>query len=321
MANTFMAPAATDSGAINYHSQVYGMALGLGQLKSDLVLAKLVTNYSAEARNQGSRFAQNVRVPVTGAVAATTKTPGTDVTPSAATSGKADIAINTHKTWDILIEDNGGLQAQADVYAKYMKDGANRISEAVESAIAALYTSAITTVGSAGGNASQALMASVRGTARSATCKFDMSQPAYMVWGVDAEADLLNVAAFVQAYSVADNGDALSNAYLGNKFGFKQYTSNLIAAVAGTPGAEHNLAFQSDAIGIAFVDLNLAAAPGQGANVSVVVQDLTDDEGTPVYSLRSLMSYDQKARGTLLSVDTIFGVGVVRAEHLIDVIS
>lgn len=321
MGNTYRTPGDTDAGSLNYNILPVALAKSLGKLASDLGIAKLVTNYTSEAFNQGSRFGMAVRVPKRGAVASTAKVPGTGVTPAAATSTKADITINQHYTWDILVEDYGSLFTQAGLLQGYLEDGELEIAEDIEASIMALYAVASASVGSAGGNASVALIRSMRALARGAAHKFNLKAPMSAVWGVDAEADLLGETLFAKA-NESGSTETIVEARLGRKFGIDHYTSNLIASVAGSPGAEHNLFFQKDAIGIAFVDMNLGNVPGTFiGNVLMKAMFLPDDDGVPTYSMRSIIGYDQKERGTMLTVDSIWGVGAVRAEHLLDVIS
>lgn len=321
MGNSYRTPGDTDSGSVNYHILPIALAKSLGKLAKDLGIAKLVTNYSSDAFGQGSRFGMSVRVPKRGSVASTAKVPGTAVTPAAATSTKADIAINQHYTWDILVEDYGTLFTQPGLLQGYLEDGELEIAEDVEASITALYAVASAQVGSAGGNASAALIRSMRSTARGASHLFNLKAPMYAVWGVDAEADLLGETLFAKA-NESGSTETLVEARLGRKFGIDHFTSNLIASVAGSPGAEHNMFFQKDAIGLAFVDMNLGSLPDTFVgNVLMKAMYLPDDDGVPAYSMRTIIGYDQKERGTMLTVDSIWGVGAVRAEHLLDVLS
>jgi len=311
----------TDAGSVNYHIQPTALVRGLRRLKADLVLGRLVTNYSADAAGQGSRFASVVRVPKTGATAVVDKVPGTAVTYVASQSSKADISINKHKTNDRLIEDYGMLFAQPTLLGDYVADAADAIAEQIDTDIAALYSVAGATIGTAGGNLSDAVMREIRRTSRELSYKFNQSNPTYVVIGEQGEYDMLGVDRFVLA-NESGSVEALTNAFLGKKYGMDIYTSNLIASVAGTAGAEHNLAFQRDAIGIAFVDMDLMDVPAAFAGgVDMQTMVMPDDSGVPAYSMRSIVGYDQAERGTTLSVDTIYGVGAVRTEHLFDVLS
>jgi len=318
MANTYKTSSATDTGSLNYHINEYALVRGLTRLNSDLVVTKLITNYSAQAKAQGSRYAQNVRVPITGTVTATDKTPGTAVTYAAVTSTKADIPINTHKTWDALFEDYGTLFSQSTLLGDYLADASSAIAEEIENDVIALYASAGTQIGTAEGGLTETVLKTARKNAREN--KFRMSQPMYLVYGTEGEYDLLGVDRHTLA-NQSGGTDALTRASFGTIYGMDLYTSNLMPAVTGSPNAEHCMLFQREAMGIAFVDMNTASVPETytGA-VNMQTMSMPDDSGAPIYSLRLIHGYDQKERGTALTVDTIYGVGVVRSALLIDVL-
>lgn len=308
---------ATAAGAMDYMVQTYALAKGLGRLKSDLVLAKLVTNYSQEAQNQGSLYGQSVRVPIRGAVSVTDKTPGSATTPVALTQTKADITINTHKIVDWVFEDYGTLFAQADTMAGYVEDALSAIAEEVDSDIWALYPSASLQKGTPEGGLTDAVVRDVRSSARNTTQKFQLSQPMFFVIGPEAEEDGLGIDRFALVNESGTNA-ALEGARLGKKYGFDFYTSNLAPAVSGSPSAEHALVFQRDAIGIAWVDMNLSRIPMAYAD-DMRVMSITDDDGVSSYQARVSISRDYNNVGTRLQIDTIYGVGAVRSAHLIDV--
>lgn len=321
MANFYKNNSSADaSGAVNYAIQDVALAQGLGRLVSDLVVARLVTNYSAEARAQGSRFASKVRVPKRGEVASTAKTPGTAATPAAAVMTKGEIEINKHRTWDILVEDYGSLFTGGDLLTGYLVDGAGKIAEDIETdVIASIYQNASRILGAPQGGMSVSLIRTARKHSRND--KWSQSSPSYMIHGPEAEADLLAEALFVQA-DQAGTTEALVNARLGRKFGFEHYTSNLLPVIAGSPGAEHGIAFQSESNGIAFIDLNEADMPAEFQNTGVFKRAMTldDNEGNPVYGMRMIVGYSQLDRGYVLTVDSIYGVGAVRTEKAYDIL-
>jgi hypothetical protein len=303
----------TTAGSLNYHIQEFALAMGFGRLTKDLVVTKLITNYSSDAANQGSRFASNVRVPKRGAGTVNNVAEDTAVTPSQVTSTKVDLPINKHKTWDILVRDGGSLFAQEGLLTGYLMDGAGQLAEQIEADVIAELADASATVTSA--TVDKAYLAKLRKTSRSASHLFAMGSPSYIVWGPEAEESLLQQDLFVKV-NESGSESALRDAFVGKIYGFENYTSNLIAAVNGQ---ESNLVFQRDALGIAFVDMNLENVPGAyTGGVNMVAQTYTDDQGVPAYSMRSIIGYSQKDRGTLLTVDTIYGVETIRAEHLIN---
>lgn len=318
MANTYKTSSPTDSGSLNYHIQDVALAQGLDTLHSDLLVAKLITNYTNEAKNQGSKFASVVRVPKRGSASAQNKVPGSAITPQAVTSTQASITVNKHKTWDILVEDYGALFAQNGLLAGYLMDGAASIAEAVEADVLALGASGSRLIGSPTGGASASLIRTIKKYTR--PDKWRQNQPKFIVWGAEAEADLLADTLFVQADQRGDQSGLIDGS-IGRKFGFEHIVSNLAPTIAGSPGAEHAMAFQKEGLGIAFVDLSNVDLPAEmqvGAYQRAMY--LNDDQGVPAYALRFIVGYDQKERGYMLTVDSVYGVGVVRSEMVYDIL-
>lgn len=303
----------TTAGSLNYHIQELALARGLGRLDKDLVLTKLITNYSSEAFNQGSRFATKVRVPFRGAGTITDVTEDNQVAVNPVTSTKEDLAIDKYKSWDILIRDNASLMMQEGVMTDYLRDGATQLAEQIETDVIGLISGAGATVSKA--SPDKAYLTELRKTARSSSHLFSMANPAYIVWGIEAEEKLLQEAMFVKV-NESGSDEALRNAYLGRIFGFENYTSNMIPQ---TNGQESNFVFQREAMGIAFVDMDLQSVPGAyTGGVEMIGRTLTDDDGVPTYSMRSIVGYSQRDRGTILTVDTIYGVKVIRSARLIN---
>lgn len=318
MAGNIYIDSGSGSGDMTYAVNPYAMAKGLERLNSNLVMAGLVTNYSEVAKNQGTRFSQNVRIPKRGALSAQTKTPGTAISYQQAATTKADIAINTHKTVDFLVEDYGGLYDPSTITG-YMVDAGATLAEAVENSLIALYASAGAVKGSAEGGASLALFATLKKSAMED--KWRANESMYFLAGPEAVNDLIQTAQLTQYALNGGDQRTLRDAFLGRITGFDIFESNLVPAVAGSPNAEHCLAFQREGIGIAFVDMTTSDMPmGYGAGVQIQAQNWTDDNGNNIYSMRSIVGYDQKNRGMAVSVDTIYGVGVVNSALVYDVL-
>lgn len=321
MANFFKHNSNPDAaGALNYAIQDVALAQGLGRLQSDLVVTRLITNYSREARAQGSRFASAVRVPKRGSVGTTAKAPGVAAVPGSAVMGKGDILINKHRTWDVLVEDYGSLFTGGTILVDYLTDGASQIAEDIETdVIANIYTTASRLLGAPGSGMSVNRIREVRKFSRQD--KWSQTAPTFMVHGPDGEADLLAENLFVQA-DQSGSTEALVNAFIGRKFGIEHYTSNLMPVIAGSPGAEHAIAFQAESNGIAFIDMNDSDMPAEFQNNGVYKRsmDMTDNNGVPTYSLRMIVGYSQLDRGYILTVDSIYGVGSVRNTKAYDVL-
>lgn len=294
------------------------LAEGLGRLHSDLVVTRLVKNYTNVARAKGSKFADVVTVPFRGEKSARTKVSGTSFTPSVVSNTTASITIDTHKFYDVLLEDYGALWTQEGLLAGYMTDGASVLAEAVETDVIANYASLSTSVGSAGGGLTDAILRETRKQAR--TNKFQMNKPTYLVYGVIAEEDLLGIDKHTLV-NESGSADALTRAYMGQRYGMDLYTSNLMPAVTGTPTAEHALCFQDEAFGVMFIDMNSESiVPGNDLGVFMQTMQYSDDSGAPIYNMRLIVSYEHKDFGPLLTVDTMYGTSEIRDAVGIDVI-
>ena len=306
------------SGDMTYAINPFAMAKGLERLNYNLVATSLITNYSQEARNQGTRMSAAVRVPIRGALAAVTKTPGSAITYQQAATTKADITINVHESVDFLVEDYGGLFDPSTIEG-YMVDAGSTLAEAIENDVIALYASAGATKGTATAGLDMALLGTLQKDAMEA--KWRGNEPSYLIVGPEGYYDLWNLAQLTQYNLEGGDQSTFRNGYIGQLGGFETFKSNLIPAVAGSPAGEHCMAFQREAMGIAFVDMSTNGLPaGFGAGVSIQPMNKEDDNGNLIYSMRSIVGYSQTNRGMSVSVDSIWGVGVVRSALLFDVL-
>jgi hypothetical protein len=318
MAGNIYMDASNGAGDMDYAVNPYAMAKGLERLNANLVVTNLITNYSQEARSQGTRMSANVRVPLRGALSAATKTPGTAATYQQAATTKADIAISTHQTVDFLVEDYGGLFDPSTIEG-YMVDAGSTLAEAIENAVIGLYASAGATKGTATAGVDMALLGTLQKDAMEA--KWRGNEASYLIVGPEGYYDLWNLAQLTQ-YSIEGGDQSMfRNGFIGNLGGFQVFKSNLIPAVAGSPTGEHCMAFQREAMGIAFVDMSTSGLPaGYGTGVQIQPMNKEDDNGNLIYSMRSIVGYSQTERGMSVSVDSIYGVGVVRNALLFDVL-
>jgi len=302
----------------DYNVVPYTLAKSLGKLSSDLLVTGLIRNITPEARAKGSRFGDVVRFPKRGQKTARTMTPGSGWEATATTDTDETININKWKFYDVMVEDSRVLYANPDLLQGYIDDGALSLAEAIETDVIANYASAENTVGSAGGTFVDATLLAIRKKARQ--LKFRQTEPTYLVYGVLAEEDLLGVDKQVLV-SESGSNNALVNARFGKRYGMDFYTSNMMPTITGTPTAEHALCFQNNAMGIAFVDMDLQGSMPEGMALPVDMKSMvwTDDNGRPSYSMRYILSYDHKNFAPLLTLDTIYGTGVVDSRLLIDV--
>ena len=318
MAGNIYIDSGSGLGDMTYAVNPYAMAKGLERLNANLVVTNLITNYSQEARNQGTRMSANVRVPIRGALSSATKAPGNVASYQQAATTKADIAITTHETVDFLVEDFGGLFDPSTIEG-YMVDAGSTLAEAIENDVIALYASAGAEKGAATAGITMDLLGTLQKDAMEA--KWRGNEPSFLVVGPEGYYDLWNLAQLTQYTVQGGDQSMLRNGFVGNLGGFDVFKSNLIPAVAGSPAGEHCMAFQRESMGIAFVDMSTNGLPaGYGAGVQIQPMNKEDDNGNLVYSMRSIVGYSQTNRGITVSVDSIYGVGVVRSALLFDVL-
>jgi hypothetical protein len=318
MAGNIFRDGSSGAGDMTYAINPFAMAKGLERLNYNLVATSLITNYSQEARNQGTRMSAAVRVPIRGALSAATKTPGSAITYQQAATTKADITINVHESVDFLVEDYGGLFDPSTIEG-YMVDAGSTLAEAIENDVIALYASAGATKGTATAGITMDLLGTLQKDAMEA--KWRGNEPSYLIVGPEGYYDLWNLAQLTQYNLEGGDQSTFRNGYIGQLGGFETFKSNLIPAVAGSPTGEHCMAFQRESMGIAFVDMSTNGLPaGYGAGVSIQPMNKEDDNGNLIYSMRSIVGYSQTNRGMSVSVDSIWGVGVVRSALLFDVL-
>lgn len=300
------------AGSVAYAITPFAMAKGIQTLKSNLVVTSKIRNVSEIAKVQGGGYADSIRFPKWGSLTAQNKAVGTEATRQQVTMTKVDLQLDTFKTVDFLIEDFGGLFTPAAKEAFAIEAGA-AIAQAIETDVISKYASAGIDTGDVDTAASVAMISTLKKLAR--VNKWRNTSPFIAVWGSQGEYDLLNDSTFKQYMVTGGDQSAIREGFIGNVYGFQNYVSNMMPAVAGSPSAEHAIAFQPEAIAIAFVDMTTQSLPC----VEVTPMNISDDEGNLVYSMRSIVGYNQLARGLEVSFDTIYGIAVVEPTLLIDV--
>ena len=308
-------------GSMNFNIVDEALAMSLSRLRSDLLVTSLIKNYTEEARDQGSRFAEQVSIPRRGAITVQDKAQQATISPIALTDDTESLTVNKHKVVDMLLEDWGVLFSgnNTGLLSGYVSDAADSLAEEIEGDVIGNFTGASRVLGSPQGGASSALIRETRKNSKND--KWQMSEPLYYIWGPEATEDLLGEALFVQV-NRSGSDDALTRASLGTKFGFDHFESNLMPTIAGSPGAEHAIAFQEEAMGIAFLPMDMADIPAEfsGAGTFRRSMMLEDDNGRAAYSIRLTASYDANNIGSRVQIDTMYGTNVIRAELLYDVL-
>lgn len=275
-------------------------AEALGYLKANTVLARLVNrDYS----NEIATYGQTVTIPYGGALSVNDKAANTVVTLQTPNDAVYTLTLNKHKEVSFLIEDIAKAFARPDWFSRYMQDGMMKLSEQVDSDIAALYSGFSQSIDATAGLA--------EGTFRNArrllnSAKAPQTQR-YAVLHEDADYEALGVERIVNRDYAESLGSKAADSMNGRFMGFDLFMDQQIA----TSGGEcKNLFFHRDAIVMASRPLPPAPA-GAG-----VVQRVMDEDGI---GIRVTMSYSPDYLGVQLTLDILYGVAELRDNHGITV--
>lgn len=279
----------------------------IGRLSSQMNLARTVNrNFD----NTPQRYGDTIYVPKRGALTANSKATDTDVTKQFPQSDKVTVNLNQHWEVTFSIDNVAEAQANQDVMGGYIQDGVIALAEKVEETIAALYTSAGNTV-SAGSDVGKDDILDARKIL--VDNKVPKMAPKYGYFSTDAINDLLQVTEFINVrdYGRENEANPVLDGELGTIYGIKIFESQLVET-SGSPATFHNLVYGPDAMILAFRPLPMAP---EGIGVrQAVVQDEESGLG-----LRVSYSWDKDQLAMQVTIDCLFGVAVMRAEHLVDV--
>jgi len=273
----------------------------LGYLPAYLNLINTVTiDFNAD---EIKRYGDSVKVAKRGALNVNNKAQGSNVTKQTPTDDSVVITLDKHKEITFSAEDVARAFSKPDVMGGYMQDAAMKIAEAVEDDLASLYVSAGEDVNGGSSVGIDDLRTARR---KLITAKVPKNAPIYGYIDEYAEEDLpLTDAAVLGLSAPIIDG---SIAKLG---GVNLFTSQSVVS-EGSPETFHCLVYAKTAMGLVVRPMPMDAEAWGGAKQAVV-----NDPQTGL-SIRVTMSYDANALAPQITVDVLYGVGVLREEHLID---
>ena len=277
----------------------------LGKLGSFLNLARTVNrNFDTKPATYGD----TIHIPKRGTLTAYEKAQNDSVTLQAPTATKVDISLDQHWEVSFIVEDIAAAQANQDIMAGYVEDAVITLAEKIEVKLAALYASAGNDV-----NSSTALTDAKMLEARKILVdeKLPKLAPKYGYFDSSAINDLLALDKFTRVEDYGGSGVPVMTGELGTIYGIKIFESQLVQT-SGSPSTYHCMVYGPDAMVLAMRPLPKAP---QGAGVNQAV--ISDPEAG--LGIRVSYSWNQDALGMQVTLDTLFGVGVMRSEHLVDV--
>lgn len=223
----------------------------------------------------------------------------------------AQIVLNSHVEATFQIPDVTKVIAVPDLLRLYMQPAMVALAERVESDLLGLYSQF--TANSPLGTGGTALTESVIDSAETAlfNAKVPASEGKYMVVSGGAYSQLRQVPRFSEYNSAGEAGlRALVDGTIGKLKDFYVFRSHFVPKTGTTPVTTHNLAFAKSAIGLAIRRLP-KPLPGTGG--------IAEYAELGNFGMRVVMSYQPNTLAQQFTVDMLYGVGVLRNSHGVQV--
>jgi hypothetical protein len=272
----------------------------LGYLKANTVLAGLVNR---DYENEVATHGQTVQIPAAGTLTVNDKAQNATVTRQNPADSKVDVILNNHKEVTFMLEDFAKILARPDWMSTYMQQSIDVLAEEVDGDIAALYADFTASVAahSTDGPLDESHFREARRLLNGA--KAPMRQR-YAVLHEDAESEFLAIdKAINRDYTGAVGGGDASTQGGGMFYGFQVLMDQQINVVTAIV---RNLFFQRNAI--ALVSRPLPVAPNQMGVAQVVMQEDS-------FAVRTTLSYNPDYLAGQVTVDTLYGLSVLRDNH------
>ena len=273
-------------------------AQALGYLKANTVMLNLVNH---DYDNEIARDGDTINVSSRGSLTVRTKSAGTQISSDSPTGTTKAITVS-HKYISFVVEDLAEAQARPDLIDGYIGDGIAMIAEDIDASLLALYSGFSTTAIDATSGIGVDDLTEARRILNAAKVP---QTGRSIVWHEDAEAEILQLAAFTNAQNDPANATALQLATMGRKYGFGHYMDQQVVA---TGGECKNLAFHRDAM--AFVSRRLPDPP---ANVGVRAANMVEDN----IAIRVLWGYSMADIGVQVVIDLVYGAAELRDNHAV----
>jgi hypothetical protein len=259
--------------------------------ESALVMAPLVKRFDSAVKERGD----TVHVPNVSELKAENKAANTEVVLQVPTETETTISINKHKHVAFEIEDIAKVQSQYDLRSAYTKSAGYAIAKVVDADLLALYASLTSTdVGTYGNDIDDGVIVSAIQALDEADAPLE--DRAFVI-APSQKAKIMTLDKFVKADYLGQYDQPTpvrkgpNNRYLwGDIYGIPTYYTNQVPTTAGSPTQVHNIMFHKEAFALA-----MQMAP------------------------RTQASYWHKDLAWLVTVDTIYGVKVLRGDHGVEV--
>jgi len=280
----------------------------LPALMGNLVMGNLVNrNFEPSLAQSGD----TVNVPIPATLVANNISEGGSVVTQNPNLGNAQIVLNTHAEATFQIPDVTRILAVPDLLRLYMQPAVTALAEKMETDLLSLYTQF--TSNSPVGTGGAALTEASVDLAETAlfNAKVPASASKYLVVSGDAYGQLRQIPRFSEFQTAGDAGlRALVDGTVGKLKDFFVFRSQFVVKTGSGPVTTNNLAFSTNALGLVVRRLP-QPIPGTGA--------IAEYAELGNFGLRVIMSYQPNTLAQQFTVDVLYGVGVLRNNHGVQV--
>lgn len=280
----------------------------LPALMGNLVMGNLVNrDYEPVLAQAGD----TINVPVPPTMVANNISEGGSVVTQAPNAGNAQIVLSTHTEATFQIPDVTKVIAVPDLLRLYMQPAVVALAERIESDLLAAYSSftANTPVGTAGTPLSEASVDAAETALFNA--KVPAAEPKYLVCSSDAYSQLRQIPRFSEYRTAGEAGlRALVDGSIGKIKDFYVFRSQFVPKTGSAPVTTNNMAFTRNALGLVVRKLS-TPLPGTGA--------IAEYAELGNFGMRVVMSYQPNTLSQQFTVDVLYGIGVLRNNHGVQV--
>jgi len=288
-----------------HNAQIVAME-ALAQLRKNIVLAKRVRR---DYDNEVAQYGSSVKIPKFAALAANTKTGGSNVTVQDITSDSVTVTLNKHKEATFVIEDLEKALSRNDLLAGYMGSAMIALAEKVEADIADLYSGLSAPIGTYGVDITRALVLLARKTLTDG--KAPTQDRTLFLGTKDVSALLAADTSLLTQFQVTGQTTQREDGIVGRLYGFDVMESQIPPVTSSTH--QHNMAFHKDFAALVVRPLPTDFPVNMGV-VAAIAQD--PDSGL---ALRTILTYNKDRLGVQCTVDILYGTSVLRPEIAVEV--
>jgi hypothetical protein len=282
----------------------------LPALTGNLVMGNLVNrNYEPVLAQAGD----TVNVPIPASLTANNLAEGGTVNPQNPNLGSAQIVLNTHAEATFQIPDVTKVLAVPDLLNLYMQPAVIAIAEKIESDLLGLYSqfTANAPLGAPDTPITEAIIDSAETTLFNAKVPAGLEK--FLVVDSTSYSQLRQIERFSEYQSAGEAGSrSIVEGTVGKLKDFYVFRSQFVSKTGSSPATAHSLAFARDAMGLVARRLP-QPLPGTGA--------VAEYAELGNLGIRVVMSYQPNTLAQQFTVDLLYGVGVLRNEFAVHLMS